>query len=121
VDHFQKTAGEETEVCWIIGADSLPELPAWHRAGELVERCRILTAARRGGVPIDWSKLGETFTPAQVARLKAGVLQTPVIEISSTDIRRRIAGGRSIRNLVPEAVRTYIKRHGLYRCETPSA
>jgi nicotinate-nucleotide adenylyltransferase len=100
---------------WIIGADSLMELPTWRRPGALVDTCRIITATRPGYDAIDWHKLAEVFSPAQIKRLRQGVVETPRIDISSTDLRRRIREGRSIRFLVPEPVREYIERARLYQ------
>jgi nicotinate-nucleotide adenylyltransferase len=58
--------------------------------------------------------LAESFTAEQVDRLLAGVLNTPQIDISASDIRHRRQQGRSIRYLVPDAVREYIETHNLY-------
>lgn len=113
VDHFRRRFGADVELAWIIGGDSLIELPTWHRARDLVDACRIITATRPGATSIDWSALGETFDARQVEALRAGVLETPMIDISSTDIRQRLRAGRSIRYLVPDAVREYIERRGL--------
>ena len=115
VAHFRDVLGPDVELHWIIGADSLAELSAWHRAGELIHACRIITAARRGSDEIEWQRVGTLLTDEQITHLKAGILQTPVIDISSTDIRDRVRCGRSIRYLVPDPVREYIEQHGLYR------
>ena len=115
VDYFQRTLPQAQRLVWIVGADSLPELPLWHRSGELLDRCTIATAVRPGWEDVDWADLGRAFTAAQIARLRENVCPTPRIDISSTDIRLRVCGGKSIRYLVPEAVRSYIEEHGLYR------
>ena len=117
VTHFRESLGPQAELHWIIGADSLSELTAWHRVHDLVDACRIITAARPGWDAIDWSPLRAILTDAQVAALQGGVLSTPQIDISSTDIRRRVREGRSIRYLVPDPVRSYIETNDLYRDE----
>jgi len=114
VAHFRATLGTAVELCWIIGADSLSELGTWHRAAELVDMCRIVTA-RRGDIPRhDLTRLRDTLSEIQISRLQADILATPIIEISSTDIRRRVREGRSIRYLTPNAVYEYIQRNRLY-------
>ena len=115
VAHFRNESGAGVELCWIIGADSLVELPSWHRAGELVDQCRIVTAVRPGWTQIEWDKLLTPLSDKQLTRLQAGVVETPMIEISSSDIRQRVTRGRSIRYLVPNCVRAYVETHRLYR------
>lgn len=114
VVEFRRRLGDGARICWIIGADSLPELESWHRAADLVEACEIVTVCRPGWDKPDLSHFGTTLTPAHVDKLMRAAIQTPSIDISSTDIRRRVAEGRSIRYLVPESVRRYIIQHGLY-------
>ena len=100
---------------WLIGSDTLPELHTWHRARELVSMCRIVTAVREGFESPDLSVLEPTLSPGQVRQLQADILPTPRIDISATAVRHRVAQGRSIRYLVPDAVCEYIERRGLYR------
>ncbi len=119
VAHFRKLLGPETALHWIIGADSLAELTTWYRVSSLVDACRIVTAVRAGWEQIAWDELRGTLSEAQLASLQAGVLETPVVEISSTDIRGRVRAGRSIRYLVPDCVRSYIARRALYRSPPP--
>jgi nicotinate-nucleotide adenylyltransferase len=114
VAHFRQLI-PSAELCLLIGADSLMELPTWHRAAELVSNCSVVTAARSGELPVNRSELEKAFGDEQTARLLAGVTKTPVIDISSTTIRDRMASGLSIRYLVPESVRNYIESHELYR------
>ncbi len=115
IAHFRAHAGRGVGLCWIIGADSLADLPSWHRVSALVDECRIVTAARPGWTGMDWDKLHGVLRDEQIARLRHGVFETPRLEISSTDIRRRVFEGRSIRYLVPDCVRDYIESHQLYR------
>lgn len=119
VAHFKRELSAGDELLWIIGADSLAELDTWYRVGDLVDSCRVVTAARPGWEQPDLAGLTAKLSAQQIARLRDGILETPRIDISATDIRARVAAGRSIRNLVPESVRLYIEMFGLYRNPRP--
>jgi len=114
IAYFRKKLGKDAQIFWIIGADTLPELSTWYRAGELVESCDIITVSRPGWDNHDLKSLQDTFTPEQITKLQRGILPTPRIDISSTDIRNRVAAGLSILYLVPEPVREYIHDQQLY-------
>jgi len=116
VTHFRAELGADVELHWIIGADSLAELATWRRVADLIDACRIVTAARPGSQPGEplWTALGPALGDARIAKLRAAVVDTPRIDISSTDIRRRVAEGRSIRYFVPDPVAEHITEHGLY-------
>lgn len=112
---FRKRLGERAAIHWIIGPDALAELETWYRVKELVEACRIITVSRPG-----WDKPQPPRSPrllgsAQITKLEAGILQTPRVDISATDIRRRVAAGKSIRYLVPDPVEQYVVDRQLYR------
>ena len=115
VAHFAGVFGPPAELYWLIGADSLAELPTWHRAGELVDACHVVTAQRHGGPGVDWDVLAAAFTRSRLDRLRAGLIETPVIDIAATDIRARVSAGRSVRYLTPAPVADYIEAHALYR------
>lgn len=115
VRHFRQVCPAGTEICWLIGADSLVELGTWYRVGELVELCTIVSAGRPGFETPDLSVLEGPLTRAQIERLRRQIVATPLIEISATDIRARVRAGRSIRYLVPDAVAAHIAERGLYR------
>lgn len=115
VAHFREALGMDIILYWVIGSDSLVELTTWYRVRALVDSCRIITAARPGWEQIDWTLLRSRLSEDQIAVLQSGVLETPLIDISATDIRRRVREGRSIRYLVPDRVRNYIESAGLYR------
>jgi len=114
VQHFQSLFGGDTSLSWIIGADSLAELATWHRVSDLVDRCRVLTASRPHSVPVDWGSLSRSLSPPQIAKLKTGVYKAPLIDISATGLRTRLADGKSVRYFVPLPVWEYLERTGLY-------
>ena len=89
----------------IIGSDSLAGLPDWHRPDAIVDRVELLVYPRPG---VDLSGVPDRFREA------ATFADVPLLEISGTAIREDLAAGRSVRYLVPEAVRAYIERHALY-------
>ena len=102
---------ERAELFFITGADAVNDLSTWYHAHELLEKCHFI-AATRGGSMLDWRSLEKFF--GSLAREKIHEVQTPALEISSTDIRNRIANGRSIKYLVPDEVEKYIAREELY-------
>ena len=96
-------------VHWLIGADMLMFLPNWHRAAELIRQVDFVVMARPGW-PIDWAALPEEFR-----ELRSHVVEAPLIDISATEVRRRVREGRPIDDLVPATVANYIAERGLYR------
>jgi nicotinate-nucleotide adenylyltransferase len=106
----------------LLGWDAFCGLPSWHRWEELLDHCHILVLQRPDA---------DSEAPDELRNLLAGrsvsdpltlngpggqisfIWQTP-LEVSATQLRERLAGGRSIRFLVPDAVLAYIHAHGLY-------
>ncbi len=107
--------GGPGEMCWLIGADTLPELHTWHRAAELVQQVRIVTVVRPGWSSPPRADLAKWAGEEAAVRLLRDCVTTPAIGISATEIRDRVRTGKSIRYLVPEPVRSYIDATGLYR------
>ena len=117
---IRRTRGADATLHWVIGADMLEYLHTWSRATEVVAMARILTMTRPPWhlrVPEIFTALTQRFGPEQIRRLRQDVVSTPLIDISSTEIRRRIGGGLSVRYLIPDPVRAYIQARGLYRSE----
>jgi nicotinate-nucleotide adenylyltransferase len=85
----------------LLGADAALELAAWHRAAELPRLARIAAFARPG-------------IPIPASPLIAATVEVPAVEISATEIRRRVRTGQPIRYWVPDAVADYVARHRLY-------
>ncbi len=112
-----REAGEDAELYWIIGADMLGDLPSWCRAGEVLELANILVAVRapwHERLEEIFASLEASITAAQAERLRRGVVRTPLIDISSTEVRRLVREGKAVVHLVGEAVSRYIAEHGLY-------
>jgi nicotinate-nucleotide adenylyltransferase len=101
------------EVFWLIGADLVPILPTWHEADTLLQEVHFLVMARPG-----WSFNWQSMPPAY-RRLEQNVVPAPLIEISSTNIRQRIAERKSIAYLTPRAVSRYVEENTLYRLPEP--
>lgn len=113
VDMLRLLADEypHAELYFIMGGDSLRDLPRWHRPADLIARCRF-AVMRRTDADSDPAMHGDLF-PGLAGRVT--MIDAPLIGLSSTDIVERIRAGRSIRYLVPPAVEAYIHQHGLYR------
>jgi nicotinate-nucleotide adenylyltransferase len=115
---IQRREGPGAELHLVVGADMLTDLPLWHRAEDLLELCKVIVVCRP---PWDermedvLASLRGRLPAGAVERLRGSVATTPLIDISSTRIRRRVKEGRSIRFLVPDSVRSYIDSRGLYR------
>ena len=104
--------GEDTEFYFITGADAIAEIPTWDRIEELLGICQFIAATRQGCLP-NVDNIKEYFGDLGKARIHR--LNTPELEISSTDIRARIKNGISIKYIVPLPVEQYIYKEGLYK------
>ena len=104
----------EDQLFFIIGLDSLREVDRWQHPEQLFEMATLVGVSRPGH---------EDFDPASLDAIAPGasdnvvMLDGPLVEISATDLRHRVATGVSIRYRVPESVEAYIREHGLYLSE----
>lgn len=99
------------DITLIMSAETLAGLPAWHEPRRLLTQCRVAVVPREGHPAPTSEWLSEQF-PGLDGQFD--LLDGPRLGISSTAIRDRLADGRSIRYLVPEAVERYIADHHLY-------
>jgi nicotinate-nucleotide adenylyltransferase len=102
----------EANFVFLLGSDSLADLPRWHDPRRLVELCGALGVVERPGHAVDLEAL-EARVPGVAAKVRR--LSAPPVAVSGGDIRARVGQGRSIRYLVPEGVRRIIEERGLYR------
>lgn len=100
---------------FIIGGDMLADLPNWYEVDELLGIADLVPVFRPGFGREVFAELRPLFGREMVRRLESAVVELPALEISSTEIRRRLAQGLSARYLVPDAVLDYVCEHGLYR------
>ncbi|MBN1152514.1 MAG: nicotinate-nucleotide adenylyltransferase [Dehalococcoidia bacterium] len=97
----------------LLGLDSFVELPQWKDAERIVALCTLVVVPRYGD---NLPELGEVAQKVNgVSERNVLVLDSPMIGISSSGIRERIARGLPVDYLVPGAVERYIIAHGLYR------
>jgi nicotinate-nucleotide adenylyltransferase len=106
--------GEPTELFFLMGADMLADLPHWREAVEVCRLC-VPVVVPRPECPLDFEPLAAIATAEQIETIRRHQVEMPEIGISSSDIRRRVAAGLSIRYRTPRAVEKYIETHGLYR------
>jgi nicotinate-nucleotide adenylyltransferase len=99
------------DLFFLIGADSLADLPTWRDPGKIAELATIVVVNRPGLEEIEPATLPD-FGPGAYPLMSVTI---PPIGIASTELRRRLAEGRTIRYMVPRAVEAYIDAHGLYR------
>jgi len=108
---LQKKSGSEACFFFILGHDTLADLPLWKEPRKLVQMCRLVVAPRLSSSLLDLNSL-ESAIPGVLDNIIQ--LDMPVVEISSSEIRRRLAQGLSIRYLVPAEVEKYIMEQKLY-------
>jgi nicotinate-nucleotide adenylyltransferase len=109
---MKKELGPDDELYFILGWDALMSLPYWQDPQKLINICRLVAAPRPGFPAPDIHAL-DKLLPGIAQR--AVVMDRPVMDISSTDIRQRVKDGLPIDHLVPKLVAEYIKEKGLYR------
>lgn len=112
VDTVEALAADGTDVTLILSAETFAQLPAWHEPWRLFDAATIAVVPRGGYAATDRAWV-ETEFPGREGRVT--YLEGPLLDLSSTELRARVAAGRSIRYLVPAAVEAYIEDHSLYR------
>jgi len=101
----------DEELVWIMGADAAAGLDRWRNPERILELARVAVAERQGVEREAVEDVLERLGGAQ----RASFVEMPEIGISSSMVRERVAAGRPVRYLVPDAVAELIERRGLYR------
>ena len=108
---LREDLGNEAELYFILGMDSVRELRRWREPERLFDMCIIVAVSRPDSHDVSPAELEQEF-PA--ARDRIRTIRGPMLDISATDIRQRITEKRSISDCVPPPVERYIRVHGLY-------
>jgi len=104
-----KQSDPEAELTFIVGADMARTLPGWREPGALVGLARLAVAERED------AGRGQVLRALAPLGARVEFLEMPPVEVSSSQVRERVAGGEPVEDLVGSAVAEYIAEHGLYR------
>ena len=107
-----KNAYPTSELFYLMGKDSLRDLPTWHHPREFVDVCDWIAVMERSNVFMDMEMLDRKLPGV---KRKTVFVNMPIIEISSTQIRERISTGHVYQFFLPKAVYEIIRKNGLYR------
>lgn len=119
---LQATLPEQARLFFLIGGDSLADLPNWYRAAELVRRFTLVTVPRESGRSKEelLRPLKQAFPQEDLERLGRHILPVKPLPISSTEIRHRVRQGLPIDHLVPASVARLIRENGYYSAGSTS-
>lgn len=103
------------ELFFLLGADSLVDFPRWREPQRICELATPLVVRRHGSPEPHYEMLAPLLPPERLSTVRQLTVDMPIIELSSTDLRRRAAAGQSLHYRTPWSVERYIETHGLYR------
>lgn len=104
----------QDELFFLMGADSLRDLPTWRDSARICSLAVPVVVRRRDTPEPDLGALADMVPPARLEEIRRHQVQMPLVDFSSTAIRQAVAGGRSIRYQTPRAVEMYIRTQRLY-------
>ena len=111
LEEIRSARADEDELFFIVGWDSLADLPHWRAPEQIVRLCLLVAVPRPGCFPPDLELLEDSI-PGVSERII--MLDRPEVDVSASQIRERVASGLPISGLVSEVVEAYIREHGLY-------
>jgi len=112
VVELRNRLGAQADLFFILGCDALAQFPEWKEPSKLIQLCKLAVVPRANLALPDLEGV-ERRIPGITDRVS--YVATPIIDISSSQIRERVARGSSIRHLVPDKVEEYIAKRRLYR------
>ena len=114
VRYFRQQFRNDVSILWFMGADTLEDLPHWYGITELIDECNLSVMYRAGFAPPDFTKFIPLWGEQRVGKLQRNVIETPLVDISSTEIRKRLASGKEVTGMISPKVLHYIREKRLY-------
>jgi nicotinate-nucleotide adenylyltransferase len=120
VDTLAEIASQQpaAELCFLMGADSLVDLPKWRDPRRICELALPLVVRRHGSPEPRYDVFAALLSAERLELVRQMTVDMPIIELSGSEIRRRAARGLSLRYRTPRAVEKYIETHRLYSAST---
>lgn len=115
VRKFQEIFGGDCSIYWLIGADGIDELAHWHDVVGLIDECNLAVMYRAGFDKPDFAGYQKLWGGQRIEKLRHNIIPAPLIDISSTDIRDRLASGRDVAQMLNPSVLNYIHKRELYK------
>lgn len=109
-----KTQDPARQLFLLVGADTLADLPNWREPAEILRLAVPVVVGRPGSPEPDYNVLSGIATAERIEEMHRNRVEMPLVELSSREIRRRVAVGLSIRYMTPRAVEEYIRVEGMY-------
>ena len=97
----------------LLGADSLVDLPTWYEPQAVIDQAGLIVVPRPGVILLTAEMLASALG-LDAARIRMRLVSSPLVDVSSRDLRRLVAGGHSIRYMVPRSVEEYVRERKLY-------
>lgn len=98
----------------LVGSDVLPDLATWHRPADVLDAAELAVVARPGVSVLSADQVAASVG-VSAERVRLTPVESPLVAISSRDLRARFAAGRTVRFLLPRAVEEYARERNLYR------
>jgi nicotinate-nucleotide adenylyltransferase len=114
VRYFRQQLGSSVSIYWLMGADAIADLPQWYGVIELIDECNLAVMHRAGFPPPDFSKYISLWGDTRVKKMQQNVIATPLVETSSTEVRKRLASGREVGGMISPKVLQFIRERRLY-------
>jgi nicotinate-nucleotide adenylyltransferase len=105
----------DAQLFLLMGADMFHDLPNWHEASRVCTLALPLIVRRPGAGELNLNVLSGILDADRMQEVRSHLVEMPEIGISATDLRRRVAAGKSIRYQTPRAVEAFIQTHNLYK------